>query len=184
MNSEIDENFLKQSGIDFAVGAVNIESGMLNYINQFDVNIMDFIIASTAIPFVMPTSTIRGKKYFDGGLRDSAPLKSAIKAGADDIVIVSCAPLKLQEKPVDTGSILDIADRVLSVILNEALQNDLASIEEVNKAVLAKDKSFSDKRIIRTRVIVPEETLDIEMTKFKSKDIKNMIELGYNSAKI
>lgn len=182
INSVINKAYLKDSCLDFAVGAVNIKTGEMEYVDQFNEDIMDYVIASTAIPFVMPVSNIKGKSYYDGGIRDSAPLKSAIKAGADEIVVVSCSPVNLSYKDIDTGNVLEVADRLMGVIMNETLQNDLAAIERINKEIregTCKDKSM---REIRIKIIAPEESIPVKLTKFNKKDISNMIDMGYKAA--
>jgi NTE family protein len=45
-------------------------------------------MASAAIPWVVPPQFIDGRYYCDGGVRFSTPLASAIRAGADRLVVI------------------------------------------------------------------------------------------------
>lgn len=49
----------------------------------------DVLLASCAIPFLLPAKRIRGIISFDGGLRDACPLWAARAMGAQEIVAVN-----------------------------------------------------------------------------------------------
>jgi predicted acylesterase/phospholipase RssA len=49
----------------------------------------DVLLASCAIPLLLPAKRIRGKLAFDGGLRDVCPLWAAAAMGAEEIVAVN-----------------------------------------------------------------------------------------------
>ena len=181
LNSLIKDRYLKDSGIDLSVGIVDIKSGEMEYVKQDNPDILKYVIASSAIPFIMPISNINGNSFCDGGIRDSAPLKSAIKAGAEEIIVVSCAPINMSYKNIDTGSILDVSERILSIIMNETLKNDLNSIEFIN-SLIRRGVDTGGKKLIKVSVIHPKESIPVKLTKFDRKDISDMINLGYNTA--
>lgn len=185
VNNNISELDIRRSSIDFAVGALNIKSGNMEYASNFTPSILDYVIASTALPFIMPISEVQGKHFYDGGIRDSAPLKPAIDAGADEIIIIACSPVETQFKNVDTGNVIDLLDRIIGIIGNETLKNDLETLQCINKEVKSyKSKGIKHpKREIRFKLINPEESLEVSMTNFKSEDISGMINYGYNIAK-
>ena len=190
LNSLIKDRYLKDSGIDLSIGIVDIKSGEMEYINQNNPDILKYVIASSAIPIVMPISKINGNSFCDGGVRDSAPLRSAIDAGAEEITIISCAPLDMIYKDIDTGNILDVTERVLSIVMNESLINDINNVKRVNESKKRFEKafgknsnhSFSSKRDIKITLIAPDKSIPVKLTKFDRKDISDMINLGYNTA--
>jgi len=53
------------------------------------ISIIDAVASSCAVPVVWPCATINGRRYFDGGLRNSA--NAYLAAGHDDILVL--APL-------------------------------------------------------------------------------------------
>jgi NTE family protein len=81
---------LRKSKVNFTAGAVDMITGNLKHFNQSNPSLIDGVIASTTIPIMMPISNIGGLPYYDGGLRDVAPLKSVIEKGAEEIVIILC----------------------------------------------------------------------------------------------
>ncbi len=51
--------------------------------------IMTYIMASSAIPFVYDNVIIEGNMYFDGGIRDNTPIKPLFDEGAKEIIVIS-----------------------------------------------------------------------------------------------
>jgi predicted acylesterase/phospholipase RssA len=49
----------------------------------------EVLLASCAVPFLLPAKRIRGRLSFDGGLRDACPLWAATAMGAEEIVGVN-----------------------------------------------------------------------------------------------
>ena len=47
------------------------------------------LMATTAIPLVYDAVEFRGKKCFDGGLKDNTPIKPLADEGIDDIIVIS-----------------------------------------------------------------------------------------------
>ena len=181
LNEIVSRKNLKKSLIDYAIGSVNINSGLMEYITYEHPEIMDYIIASTAIPLIMPTSVINSTSYCDGGVRDSAPLKSAIQAGADQIIIIACSPIEVQKREVDTGNIFNLLERLLDIITNETLKNDIEKLKSGNRE--ATKFNVRPKREVRYKLIHPENRLNVSLTKFNSKDIADMIDYGKSVAK-
>ena len=53
-------------------------------------DIIDAIMASAAMPIIMPYVTINNKDYVDGGLKKTCPLSEAVKNKPDSIVVINC----------------------------------------------------------------------------------------------
>lgn len=51
--------------------------------------ILDYIMASSAIPIVYDAVVVEGVAYFDGGLRDNTPIMPLYEEGATDIIVIS-----------------------------------------------------------------------------------------------
>ena len=51
--------------------------------------IMNYIMASSAIPIVYDNVCVEGRMCFDGGLKDNTPIKPLYEAGASDIIVIS-----------------------------------------------------------------------------------------------
>lgn len=95
----------------------------------------------------------------DGGVREVTPMKAAIDAGATSIDVVMCAP-QIREKWEDRPGPLRLwrrAQRVLDLMLNEIVENDIRRTISVNRRVLeGQDKKH---RFVRVRLHRPAHAL-------------------------
>jgi len=179
---------LRKSNIDFTAGAVDMVTGKLKSFNPSNPSLIDGIIASTTIPIMMPISHIGGVPYYDGGLRDVAPLKSVIEKGADEIVIILCQSENLTEKNFNTGKLMHLVSRIMDIVVNETVNNDIARMEDVNcqvpkKSNIIKRGFHKGKKKIKFRIIRPAKELIVKIDKFQKEDIQKMIEQGRLAAK-
>jgi predicted acylesterase/phospholipase RssA len=74
--------------IDFAVVVSQGWNGQQVLIRNHDID-ADAILASCAVPFMIPAKQVRGRLSFDGGLRDACPLWTARAMDAQEIVAVN-----------------------------------------------------------------------------------------------
>lgn len=71
-----DQEAFARSGIDFYTVLTNVESGEAEYVKIYDAfEQMETLRATSAMPFVSKMVEIDGKKYLDGGIADSIPLR-------------------------------------------------------------------------------------------------------------
>jgi NTE family protein len=200
LHRQVREEFDPQNlaRIRFAVGTVDVGSGKILYADstkpELRSRMVDYIIASTAIPVVMPLQTVDNKIFYDGGLIDVAPVNKAIKAGATQILCVACQP----EQVVDPGSSIafqpgdlgKLFERVSDILANEILKNDLKIVDLVNLMVetMAGTSAPWPERLrkykkVSAMTIRPEKVMDVDMLKFNREQIKALLDLGYETAK-
>jgi NTE family protein len=173
----------RQTQLQVRVGAVDLISGGLVYRGPEDQDLVEYILASTAEPILMPYREIGGRPFYDGGLRDIAPLKQAIKLGATSLVCGICQPPVCG--PVspgfDKGNVTHLVTRVMDVITNEILSNDIEWFLEINEALEEGRRGgavLEGKKVIPILVVRPTEPIPLNLTKFTSADIARMIEQG------
>jgi NTE family protein len=179
----INPAILQQSPIKLTVGAVNLASGNNEFPGPGDPNFIDYLIASTAIPIIMPVQFIAGNKnrpYLDGGIRDVAPIGKAIDAGADDIVCVLCQSRETTAT-FDPGNLMALADRVMEIVVNEIVNNDIKRAEDVNKQ-LAAGNDLQGKKQVKITIIRPNQPIGLDLSKFSEKEILDTINSGYSTA--
>ena len=176
---------LVRSGIRFSAGAVNVTTGQIMYATPNDADILEYIIASTAMPIAMPLVIIQQAPYYDGGLRDVAPLGKAIADGASEIICISCYPGAIHAAAIDTGDLLCLFERVSDIVNDEILTNDLKQSRRINKLLAAHGPIASTSgrpyRRVNTRIIRPSGLLNVDLRKFTRSDITAMLEKGYES---
>ncbi len=172
-NISIDN--LKASPIQLKIGAVDIINGGIVYADPTFEHFHDYIMASSAIPIIMPVVNIgnhRKMAYLDGGLRDVAPIRKAIADGATEIVCVACHTREMEGGNFAYGNLLALVDRIMDIAVNESLNMDL------DWAVLHAKNNEPHK--IKLTLIRPDIPLNIDIQTFDRDDIARIIEQGYN----
>lgn len=160
---------LHASPIDLKIGAVNIIDGTMYYVDTSEEHFLDYLMASSAVPILMPVVKINGetrRSFLDGGLRDVAPIKKAVDDGASHIVCISCHMETIEGGHFDSGDLLALVDRVMDVAVNEILNADIKEVMISNTEI--------DIQSIR-----PPQPLTIDIQNFNKMDIRRMLELGY-----
>lgn len=95
------------------VVATDLESWKPVILSEGD--LVEAILASSAIPFVLPAVEIDGRKLLDGGLTDNVPVRSARQLGAVR-VIVSDVTERPERGGVDGESQIEIAGALLGAL--------------------------------------------------------------------
>ncbi len=186
-----EENLAAWEGI-FKIGAVNVLTGELIQADKHNSprQLRRYIIASTAIPFVMPPSIIGKSPYVDGGARDVATLRQAIVDGADEVYCVLCQEEKTSPAAINSGSIVEFGERIMEIVTNEMVNNDIDRAATINDllakgALKPEDKSGAGEyRQIDLKVIRPAGPLNIELTDFGEEDIQRLLALGREAAAV
>ncbi|MCY7351615.1 MAG: patatin-like phospholipase family protein [Cytophagaceae bacterium] len=178
---------LNASPVGLRVGAVDITDGRIVYADPSYPNFLDYVMASSAIPILMPVIQIGGNPampYLDGGLRDVAPIRRAIADGATEIICVACHAQELQGQAFAYGNLLALVDRAMDIAVNEILNSDLEWAEFFN-ALLPEDGSevligvMKGHRKMKLTIIRPTAPLNIDIQSFNSDDIKRLVAIGY-----
>lgn len=91
--------------------------------------VVEAVLASTAIPGIFPTVTIEGRELVDGGVSNNAPISTAMKLGADRIIVLptgfACA---LTRAPT---SAIGRALHSLNLLVARQLANDIERYGQV-----------------------------------------------------
>jgi NTE family protein len=191
LHNNIQMRNLNASPIGLKVGAVDIINGNIVYANPTYEHFLDYVMASSAIPILMPVVNIGGLKkmaYLDGGMRDVAPIKKAITDGADEIVCIACHTRDIDGGNFPYGNLLALVDRVMDIAVNECLNADLEWAEFRNEC-LPEDGSEAQTGIlkgqkrIKLKIIRPQKPLNIDIQGFDQDDIKRMILVGYQQGR-
>ena len=166
LSDVLQDRNLQASPVALKVGAVNIMDGAMHYVDPSFENFLDYLMASSAVPILMPVVKIQGEKrksYLDGGLRDVAPLQKAIQDGATEVVVIACHTEMIEGGDFDSGDLLALVDRVMDIAVNEILNADL------------RESSPG----IQLKIIRPLQPLSIDIQRFTKMDIRRMLETGY-----
>lgn len=99
------------------------------------------VLASTAIPLVLPARRIGRYFYCDGGLRFNTPLAPVIRAGATGIIVISTTHRELHgehghsEHPERYPTFTFLMGKVLNALLLDPIEHDLQMMDRLNEMV-------------------------------------------------
>jgi NTE family protein len=119
---------------------------------------LDVLMASAAIPFIFPASSIDGNHYGDGAMRQLAPLSPAVHLGANRVLVIGTRGNAAATPP--TGAITQappspahLLGFVLDSLFTDGLSIDLERLNQINRLIAA--AGHTEHRPIRATVIQP-----------------------------
>ncbi len=178
IRKNVDLEALKTGPVALKVGAVDIIEGDMRYADATDPHFLEYLYASSSLPFLMPAVQVGGdhrRAFLDGGLREVAPLRVAIEDGATEIACVACHAKKIYNEKFNYRNLLNLADRVKDITVNQLVNNDIAWAERFA------EREHLHGRSLHLTIIRPTEPLTMNLMKFTSDDIGRLIVMGYQA---
>ena len=178
IRTHVNLDAIKKGPVKLKVGAVDIIEGDMCYADVNDPNFLDYVYASSSLPFLMPAVQIGGdhrRAFLDGGMREVAPLRVAIEDGATEIACVACHAKKIYNEKFNYRNLLNLMDRVKDITVNQLVNNDIAWAERFA------ERENSKGHHLNLTIVRPTEPLYLNMMKFTSEDIGRMIVQGYQA---
>ena len=171
-----DQAAFARSGIDFYTVLTNVESGEAEYVKIHDAfEQMETLRATSAMPFVSKMVEINGKKYLDGGIADSIPLRFCQQLGYDKIIVILTRPLDYRKTP--TNSLIFNAFYRRYPKLVERLTNRYVDYNRAVEDVIRLNEQ-GEIFVIRPSVTLPIRRIEKDVTK-----VQAMYDLGVKDAK-
>ena len=171
-----DQEKFKESKIDFHVVMTNIENGQAEYILIEDVlEQMEYLRATSALPFASKIIEINGKKYLDGGISDSIPIDYCESLGYDKIILILTRP----EDAHKNDKLSFLYKLVYRKYPN--LVERLINMGKDYEIVLKKIKDLENKNKIFD--IRPPQVLKIGRLEKNEDKIQNVYDIGLNTGK-
>jgi serine protease len=169
-----DNETFKKAKTDFYVVMTNVESGKPEYVLIEDAFAqMEYLRATSALPFASKIIEINGKKYLDGGISDSIPIDFCESLGYDKIIAVLTRP-EGTYKEDKLGFLYKLVYRKYPNLVNSLL-NMATDYEKV----LAKIKDLENKGKIF--VVRPPEVLKIGRLEKNRDKIQKVYDIGLNT---
>ena len=171
-----DQEKFKQSKIDFYVVMTNVENGQAEYVLIEDVfEQMEYLRATSALPFASKIIEINGKKYLDGGISDSIPIDYCQSLGYDKIILVLTRP----ENTYKEDKLNFLYKLVYRKYPN--LVERLINMGKDYEVVLKKIKNLETES--KVFVIRPPKVLKIGRLEKNEDKIQNVYDIGLNTGK-
>ena len=169
-----DQEKFKQSKIDFYVVMTNVESGKPEYVLIKDVfKQMEYLRATSALPFASKIIEINGKKYLDGGISDSIPIDYCEGLGYDKIILLLTRP-KNTHKEDKLNFLYKLVYRKYPNLVER-----LINMGKDYEVVLKKIEDLENKKKIF--VIRPPKVLKIGRLEKNENKIQNVYDIGLNT---
>ncbi|MGN0772959.1 MAG: patatin family protein [Candidatus Ventricola sp.] len=101
-----DEAAFEQHGGEYWVVVTNVETGEAEYMQMHHLLAdIEMMRASASMPFCSRMVEIGGKKYLDGGIADSIPVRQALAMGFDRVIVVLTQPASYRKGPMNKALI-------------------------------------------------------------------------------
>ena len=176
VDSTLSDQRLQASKVPTLIGTVNIDTTNVKYVPNTDADFKQFILASAALPLVMPIVEIKtganAGRYVDGGVKHIVPVKDAGAAGPATLMlaIVCQAPLKTEKYPALTNSkdVIQLARRLSDISSDNVIERDVGYALGKKIAVIRPDAPLE----------VEINNPNAEINAFTSADISNLIARG------
>jgi predicted acylesterase/phospholipase RssA len=189
LHESVDVDKLRLSKWELYIGAVDLTTGRYEVLTKDYPDIVGAVMASGAHPVVLPPVMLRAVDsdemhwWSDGGVRNVTPVRSAVRAGADEIDVVMCSTAGGVGRwnVRGTPNVLDRSLRELDIVLDEAAADDIKWTNHINALVAAGQKP--DKREVKIKVIRPRTPIDSDLMDFDPEKIEGMIQRGYDDAR-
>ena len=171
-----DQEKFKESKIEFHVVMTNVENGQAEYVLIEDVfEQMEYLRATSALPFASKIIEINGKKYLDGGISDSIPIDYCQSLGYDKIILVLTRPENSYKE--------DKLNFLYKLVYRKypKLVERLINMGKDYEVVLKKIKKLENENKIF--VIRPPKVLKIGRLEKNEDKIQNVYDIGLNTGK-
>lgn len=169
------DTFAAFKGKAYAV-VTNVETGRAEYKRLRNIHKdIDYIRASSSLPLVSRIVKIGDKKYLDGGVADSIPIKRSIKAGYEKNVVVMTKPVGYRRKPTSHPEIFRARYPKYPKIYDLMKRRHL----RYNKTLDYLDELEAEGKVF---VIRPQVDFDIDRLEKDKDKLLKLYEEGYNEA--
>ena len=174
-----DEETFEKNNKDFYAVATNIETAEAEYLKiDKPIEQLEELRATSAMPLLSRIIKINGKKYLDGAVADSIPIKKAEELKYDKIIVVLTQPYDFKKEELTEKDIKKYRKKYKKY--PEFIDLSLKRPKNYNKTLEYIKKKEKDKKIF---VIRPSEKIAINPIKKTKEELSYVYDLGYNDTK-
>ncbi|MEW6688074.1 MAG: patatin-like phospholipase family protein [Pseudomonadota bacterium] len=99
---------------------------------------LDYLLASSALPFIFPAVKVHREYFGDGSVRQIAPISPALHLGADRVLVVGTGRQTADASRARSNvypSLAQVAGHALNSIFLDGLSVDLERMERINRTL-------------------------------------------------
>lgn len=176
LKKEVELEKLRNSGVEFEVGVVSLQSGKYRAVNissdpSGNQLAVDWIWASSVFPVLFPAVEIGGEQWVDGGVRNVIPVKDILKY--EDVTHIDAVITSPRDGYVPPGEIkkstLDVGLRSVEILSDEVYATDFDAVCKNNNVSL--------------EIFDPKGLVNNDSFEFNPEEIKKLINQGYNETR-
>jgi len=172
-----DYDAFNKNETEFYVTVTNCETGKAEYIKITDMKRdIVYVRASSSLPLLARIVKAGGKKYLDGGIADSIPVRQSLSSGNGKSVVVLTQHRGYRKKPNRLMSLLRLK-YFKYPFLTEKMETRYKIYNDTLDFLEEEEKKGS------VFVISPPEKLKIGRIEKDKEVLKEIYETGYNEAK-
>ncbi len=100
----------------------------------------EYLLASSALPFIFPAVKVHREYFGDGSMRQIAPVSPALHLGADRVLVVGTGRQPLEQARARSNiypSLAQIAGHALNSIFLDSLMVDIERLQRINRTLEA-----------------------------------------------
>jgi len=149
------------------------------------------LLASSSIPYLYESIPVEGNQHWDGAVMYNSPLRPAIDAEADEILMVLLSPYhKLEENdprpmvqrsalPPQPPGLIGSIGYVLDLALIGTFENDFEELRKVNRRVHQGKQAEVDHKEVRAAVIAPNDWITpLDIIRYRPDRIRALRDQG------
>lgn len=174
-----DETFMKNN-TGYIMTATDMETGKAEYFETKNVlDNLEIIRATSGIPFVTKPVDVHGRKYLDGGVSDSIPIRKCLEMGYGKIIVVLTRPLDYRKKPYSPAAMAAVKlkyrkyPEFVSAIANR--HNNYNESIDLIRELEASGRIF---------VFRPSHALDVGMVERNPEKLQAVYDIGVSDCKV
>jgi NTE family protein len=145
------------------------------------------LLASSAIPYVYPPTLIDGIPHWDGSVMSNSPLRPAVDAGAEQIMIVLISPYHDPHKPgvglpPPSPGLVAKVGYLLNLMITATFENDFEQMRKINRRVV-QGLAAPKHREIEAALVGPLRWLTpLDIIRYRRARIEDLREQGRKAA--
>jgi len=166
-----DEEAFERHGGEYWVVVTNVETGEAEYMQMHHLlGDIEMMRASASMPFCSRMVPIGGKKYLDGGIADSIPVRACLDMGYDKVIVILTRPADYVKGPMNPKLIRAVYRKYPNLCNTLIDRHNRYNAQAADVAQLEREG--------RVFVIRPKEALDIRRLEKDPKELARVHAIG------
>ena len=99
---------------------------------------LEYLLASSALPFIFPAVKVHREYFGDGSMRQIAPVSPALHLGADRVLVVGTGRQSIEQARARSNiypSLAQVAGHALNSIFLDSLMVDIERLQRINRTL-------------------------------------------------